>query len=157
MDSTPRTSIIFLDIDGVLVTPASMMRRNIAGNSSVPDSVHALNHLLVETGALLVVTSTWRLEYSLDELSDLFQAWGIQAGIQGITPSASSRSEEIHAWLDEFSRFTPVDAFVILDDMEDMGDLSSHLICTESKVGLTMRHAEQARDLLTMRSESNQS
>ena len=35
----------------------------------------------------------------------------------------------------------PVDAFVILDDLTDMGKLSSRLISTEFETGLTMVHA----------------
>ena len=68
-----------------------------------PDAVCALNYLIAETGACLVITSTWRLEYSLGELTELLRSWRVQAEILGVSPSGVSRGEEIQDWLDGFS------------------------------------------------------
>jgi hypothetical protein len=140
--------IVFLDFDGVLVTPTSSFLRSRTGTVADPDAVHALNHLVAETGAFVVITSTWRLEYSPTELSDLLRSWKVQAEILGVTQSGSSRGDEIRQWLDNFSGPAPIDAFVILDDLTDMGKLSSHLISTEFETGLTMEHVRRALELL---------
>ncbi len=140
--------VIFLDFDGVLVTPSSSFRRSITGSVVDPDAVCALNYLIAETGACLVITSTWRLEYSLGELTELLRTWRVQAEILGVSPSGVSRGDEIQDWLDGFSGDGPVEAFVILDDLTDMGKLSSRLISTEFEIGLTMGHALQALEFL---------
>lgn len=143
-----RLNIIFLDFDGVLVTESSSFLRSITGTVSVPDAIEALNYLIAETDASLIITSTWRLEYTAPELSDLLQSWGVQSDILGITPCGSKRSDEIQVWLDEYRGSDPIGVFVILDDMTDMGHLSSRLIATDSEIGLTMSHARRACELM---------
>jgi hypothetical protein len=140
--------VIFLDFDGVLVTENSSFLRSSTGAVSVPDAIEALNYLIAETDAYLVITSTWRLEYSAQELSEVLQSWGVQARILGITPCCSKRSDEIQVWLDEYRGSDAIGEFVILDDMTDMGHLSSRLIATDFEIGLTMSHARRACELL---------
>ena len=140
--------VIFLDFDGVLVTPASSFRRTGTGIVADPAAVDALNYLISETGARLVITSTWRLEYSLGELSELLHSWKVQAEIIGIAPSGSSRGDEIQEWLDNCGESTPIDTFVILDDLTYMGKLSPRLVSTEFESGLTMDDARRALEFL---------
>jgi hypothetical protein len=141
-------NIVFLDFDGVLVTEKSAFRRLSTGIVSDPDAITALNYLIAETDAYLVITSAWRLEYTASELSGLLQSWGVRSRILGITPCGSNRSVEIQVWLDEYRGPDPIGAFVILDDMTDMGNLSSRLIATDFEIGLTMTHARRACELL---------
>jgi hypothetical protein len=141
-------NIIFLDFDGVLVTTASAFRRRDAREVADRDAVEALNYLLGETGARLVVISQWRLDYSEEELRGLLEAWGVQAEMLGVTPSAETRSEEIQMWLDEYRGDSPIGSFVILDDMTDMGHLAHRLVNTEFETGLTIGHAREALGLM---------
>ena len=46
------TALIFLDFDGVIVTPKQKPNKTAVAN---------LNHLIEQTGAEIVVSSTWRL------------------------------------------------------------------------------------------------
>jgi len=138
--------IVFLDFDGVIITPESSFRRIGPLEAAHPKAIEALNYLLSETGARLVISSTWREDYSVEELRKLLKGWGVAAEILGTTPLLDQRSEEIQSWLDECS--LPIGAFVILDDMTDMGHLASRLINTDFETGLTMSHAVAARDLL---------
>jgi hypothetical protein len=144
----PVLKVIFLDFDGVLVTPASSFLRSSTGMVADPHAVDALNYLIAETGARIVITSTWRLEYSSDELSELLRSWGVQGSILGIAPSGSSRGDEIQRWLDGFDGPARVAAFVILDDASEISTLSSHLISTEFETGLTMDDARRAVEYL---------
>lgn len=140
--------VIFLDFDGVLITPTSSFRRSHAGSVADPDAVRALNYLVAQTGASLVITSTWRLDYSLSELINLLRFWNVQANILGITRSAPCRADEIRQWLDSFSESASVETFVILDDLTEMGALSSHLVSTEFETGLTMDYVRRALEVL---------
>ena len=126
---------IFLDIDGVLnsndyFSSLKHMKRinkllEMGFNSSVfhgvssidPVAVKNLNKLVKDTGAKIVVSSTWRFS---PDLSEIFKISGIEAPIFSITPSSRSRirGEEIQAWLDKKAE-SPY-KYVILDDDSDM-------------------------------------
>jgi hypothetical protein len=143
--------IIFLDFDGVLVTAASAFRRSGTSSVADPKAVEALNWLVAQTGARLVVTSSWRLDYSADEIRALLRSWGVEGnvlGITGVAHSPGSRGKEIQAWLDEHRLAGPIASFVILDDEPDMGTLSSRLIRTEIGTGLTRGQATMAQTIL---------
>lgn len=126
---------IFLDIDGVLnsndyFSSLEHIKRmdkflemgfdsSIAyGVSSIdPVAVKNLNKLVKDTGAKIVVSSTWRTS---PNLSEIFKISGIEAPIFSITPSSRSRirGEEIQAWLDKKAE-SPY-KYIILDDDSDM-------------------------------------
>jgi len=90
--------VIFLDIDGPLVTVGSMIhnnRLNLLGlsNSSShkafdPISMSNLKYILEEvTGVEIVISSTWRKLYSLETLQEMFDKYNIPASfIVGVTP-----------------------------------------------------------------------
>lgn len=139
--------IILLDLDGVLVNRAAQRARRLdpqRGPAADPAAVAALNHIVQATGAQIVVTSTWREEYSLAELRELLTRWGVMGAVIGQTPLGQTRSGEIQAWLET----QPVERFVILDDHPGMDALQSNLVHTETEAGLTMREAEMAIALL---------
>lgn len=126
---------IFLDIDGVLnsndyFSSLEHIKRSkkllderfspsIAHNVSYidPVAVENLNKLVKDTGAKVVVSSTWRFS---PDLSEIFKISGVEAPIFSITPSSRSRirGEEIQAWLDKKAE-SPY-KYVILDDDSDM-------------------------------------
>ena len=67
--------IIFLDIDGVLNSDTwekSKAFKNgvYPSNSFDPFSVQLLNNIINETQAKVVLTSTWRLKFTLQEIKD---------------------------------------------------------------------------------------
>jgi DNA-binding LacI/PurR family transcriptional regulator len=135
--------IIFLDFDGVLVNRAALRARRLDPQrrpAADPEAVAALNHIVHAAGAQIVVTSTWREEYSLAELRELLTHWGVTGAVIDQTPVAGTRGEEIQAWLATH----PAERFVILDDVADMDPLRAHLVQTETEAGLTMREAEMA-------------
>lgn len=114
-------NIVFLDIDGVLRTHESdcfwsqklgepipeLHKRHFS-----PDALENLNYITLLTGAKIVVTSTWRLFYTLTELKSLFRSRGFRGDIIGITGSCDTRGEEIVEWLNEHR----IDNFVVIDD-----------------------------------------
>lgn len=165
--------IIFLDIDGVLVTRKGMeynMRLREQGHDLEymiheifdEQAVSNLMHVIDCTGARIVISSTWRLLYSLDELKEHFAAHGIPAEyIIDITPNldtkqqsgiwlSKERGHEIQRWLDiqGFKSNFWVKSFVILDDDADMAHLLPRLVSLEFETGLTEQCAEETIKLL---------
>ena len=67
-------NVIFLDIDGVIITHKYRCMR--------PDEacVEQLNAITKKTKAMIVVSSCWRLGRTLIELRELLHSWGI-AGV----------------------------------------------------------------------------
>jgi hypothetical protein len=149
--------VIFLDIDGVLVT-ARILKQPQGRQRCADDAcVAALNRLLEESKASLVISSLWRF-CGLNKMKAILEFWSVNGSIIGITPDltrvptkkgqlyeAVSRGHEIQAWLDEHPE---VSAFVILDDEADMEHLSPYLVKTEFERGLTFSDAEKAVNIL---------
>jgi hypothetical protein len=110
--------IIFLDIDGVLNNRESLKN----GVQIVPDLVLLLEDICDKTGAKIVISSSWRILHSQEEIEFVLNCAGLSRGsVIGYTPrlSGDKRGEEIKAWMDEVEEIT-VDNFVILDDDSDM-------------------------------------
>jgi len=127
--------VIFLDFDGVIVTPPKV--RSL--NKGCCDN---LKQIIDETDSFIVISSCWRNLHPLDYLKRKLAEKGIsRKRVIGITPRGNNRDEEVQQWLDN----NPVDAFVILDD--DVFDLQEHIdkvIQTNFEVGLTGLLAEKA-------------
>ena len=122
--------VIFLDIDGVLNTCDGLETGIDRG------LVAHLNTLVRESGASIVVSSSWRIA-GLRRIRTILREHGFVGRVSGVTPISSlgMRSLEIQAWLDR-CRWS-VTGLVILDDNDDMAQLGSHLVRTDYRKGLT--------------------
>jgi HAD domain in Swiss Army Knife RNA repair proteins len=133
--------ILFLDFDDVLNTSDTLAR----GELFEPVNVQALNAIVDRTDADIVVTSMWRLGASAGELEKLLCASGVHAAgrVLGATPWLADRSRgaEIQAWFEQAE--VTVDGFVILDDRNDMGALTPHLVRTDPACGLLSEQVEE--------------
>lgn len=139
--------LIFLDIDGVLVTTGSLM----AGNEYKFDKVCVKNllEIITITGAKIVISSSWREEMTLNQLKLLFEKNGLGDNLIVITPIYGDheiRGSEIKAFLD--SSDLKIDKFVIIDDEEEMGELSPYLVETNFKSGIDERVKKQVLEKL---------
>lgn len=157
--------IIFLDIDGVLNTGwwYSQMEKNIPkdkyGYTFDPKSVANLKKILDETGADIVISSSWK-SFGLSELEKMWQDRGLPGRLIGITPNTVSdelllnadldhmelfsiRGMEIKEWLDKHGQ--KVSHYVIIDDMDNMlPEQHSHFVQTNPEVGITDNNADEA-------------
>ena len=83
--------VVFLDIDGVLNTKwwYTQMDRNIPkdkyGYAFDPNAVSNLNKIVDETGAGIVISSSWK-SFGISELEDMWQDRGLPGKLIGITP-----------------------------------------------------------------------
>jgi hypothetical protein len=119
--------VIFLDIDGVLnhqkhyewlmtTNEPTPMQRVYPYSEFSPESCRLLKEIIWETGAQIVVSSSWRLDGEA-RLNSLFKFFGLPR-IYSITPCLNTeRGIEIGAWL---AAHPEVDGYVILDDDDDM-------------------------------------
>lgn len=148
--------ILFLDIDGVCNCKSTLIK---AKRSDVVDPIMIgrINKITNATGAKIVVSSSWRLIFGLDNVINKYlKPAGLVGDIIGETPNlssfsfkgSSSRGREIREWL---SDNPSVEGFVILDDENDMDGLQDKLIQTSfmnDVGGIQEDHVEQAIFLL---------
>lgn len=139
--------VVFLDIDGVLNNEKSL-RNNAAIDALDPECLKLVQKLVEETGANIVITSTWRLGHSLYWIQTMFKHHGFSCPerLIGTTMDLAGqpRGKEIKLWLSQ----VPVDGFVILDDDSDMPGVQDHLVLTSFATGLTRKHTERAKKML---------
>jgi hypothetical protein len=175
--------IIFLDIDGVLNTECYInhfweycklndlarpeakkdfneLMRDFYGNLFDPISVSALKYIVDQTGAKIIISSSWR--GSGEEWCKMM--WverGLPSEVIGITPHMSRRHEdfslpflerlerghEIADWLDHTNE--AIDSYVIIDDDNDMleGQLE-YFVQTNPIYGLTFQDALKSVEIL---------
>ncbi|NQX65653.1 hypothetical protein HQN90_05880 [Paenibacillus alba] len=130
--------LIFLDIDGVLVTTNSLIPSDkYFAHTFDKTCVQNLIEILNATGAKVVISSSWREGRTLAQLQSIFQSNGIEDCVIGLTPSFNDetiRGTEIKAYLEGCNG---LECFVIIDDEEKMGDLEPFLIETEFRTGIT--------------------
>lgn len=157
--------VVFLDIDGVLCTWASMQlaRRDPRPSQArfCRSSVDNLNRITDRTGAVIVLSSAWRCRCPSMSiaLGSHIALEGVTAPVIGQTPRLKDeggrvyRGNEIQAWLDDTGFREPVESFVILDDDSDMVHLSDRLVHVVNGMGtgLLPRHVEEAVAVLERR------
>lgn len=159
--------VIFLDIDGVLNSvKTSQEWRNRTGKQGYGgyfregdvctdehikwgiDLVFNLRMIVEETGSLIVISSTWRNDFSLNKFKEMFAVYGWnQAPIMAKTPyfSYKHRGREIKKWLED----NQVDAYVILDDETDiLEEQFQFWVNTDPKIGLSNEDVELAINVL---------
>ena len=136
--------VIFLDFDGVL---APIRRWDRYGDLE-PACVRVLNEIVAESGADVVVSSTWRHGRTAAELQAMLEAAGFTGRVVDTTPTdtpGGSRGDEISAWLAEHA----VSGYVIIDDHSDMGQLQAQLVQTQPAHGL--QPVDAVRAIATLR------
>jgi hypothetical protein len=164
--------IVFLDIDGVINHSATRSdvlpsRHEPLPIPIAPECMVCLNRLIAETGAKIVISSSWRLFARWQDLGPALVRHGLVADVIGETPDlvnnavwlaswqarkgtpftyeSLERGWEIGEWL---AAHPEVTAFVILDDCSDMDALKPWLVLTHPNDGLDDPDVERAKWLL---------
>ena len=145
--------ILFLDFDGVLNCETTEERYGSMFLGLEPEKINLLNEIVERTSVEIVISSTWKMSHTHEELAGLLEGGGFKHGdkIIGCTPDIyaygkiiqvfAPRHEEIQKWLDESG--SDVDSFIILDDIGDMGALQGHLVQTSWESGLCREVVEK--------------
>jgi hypothetical protein len=150
--------IIFLDFDGVVETiywdrDAHGVYHINAFKSGHKDlnnkqAIGWLNELYRQCPYDIVVSSTWRMGMTVEELQDLLLRSGFapEINVIGKTPVLySERGHEIQRWMDD-NNYTG--NFVIIDDDSDMCHLQSHLVQCDTYVGFTFHDFRKSIQIL---------
>lgn len=155
-------NIIFLDIDGVLNTERYIkeQRKNSEENdvgfrydfNFDPICMKNLKTLIEKVKPYIVLSSSWRNNEDLIiEIRKNLKLYGIRCGIIDITPRLrnTSRGAEIKKWLDEHVDFLSENnsSYIILDDEDDMGELSHSLIKCDQYYGFDDSKLKEALEL----------
>ena len=175
-------NIVFLDMDGVLNSEAYLRKldaqHRALGHEDPTrpksemtcacyhlrqqidrDAVARLNWIIAETGAKVVISSSWRKLFEPAEMHSLLAEHGFVGEIIGETPRGDEeelrgtyghpehyyRGYEIDFWLRQHPE---VNRFVILDDGSDMVMHVHRLVQTDAQEGLLDEHAELAIAML---------
>lgn len=149
------TKIIFLDFDGVINNGPHIKR---VGSLQIfdPESISQLCRVLNETGAKIVVSSTWRFLSTKDALNERLYLSGLPKDcVVDVTPMGTSegklgnaiielhmtRGQEINLWL---SKNEHIKDWVAIDDDKEMNPLDlSRVVKTDYEIGLQAIHADQ--------------
>lgn len=96
-------------------------------------AVDNLNEVIILTKAKIVVTSTWRINLSVEELNKIFKERGVIGEVIDKTSiNFGGRGLEIKEWLDNNS----VTNYVVLDDqVKDIVDEVDNVIKVDSQNG----------------------
>ena len=135
--------IIFLDMDGVVNNP-----REGRGRTLSTKAVELLNKLTEISGANIVISSSWRFTAPLIVIIDKLKEYGFRypERVIGCTALLENRcrGDEIKLWLKQ----VPVESFVILDDVDDMGNLLPHLVKTDHVLLMQEHDVDKAIQIL---------
>lgn len=150
--------IILLDIDGVLVTTPSWKPSEISSDGFLSFNERAaknLARLVDETNAAIVLTTTHRINYSIEQWKTLLHTRGINPAsiskINNIEQLAAmpDRATEIKNWIDNN---LDVNSFVVIDDDTSINRLPEFIkrkcVITKSMIGLDDEATVQALRIL---------
>ncbi len=148
--------LILLDIDGVMLPANSWKKPEFLDDGFPmfnPKSVKALQKIISETDASLLLTTSHKSKYNITQWRNIFKSRGIKAKhIHRLSSNSllSNRKDEILDWY----RFDhkPNEEFVIIDDDKLLNGLpeniKNNLVLTSPSVGLTDELAENAISIL---------
>lgn len=150
--------IIFLDFDGVMDTAyydfvlarEGKPNRDAYGPIFDPKCVDYLRKIIDQTGASIVVSSTWKWLMTYKDILEMWRVRDLPGNVIGLTPTYrdKDRGYEIDTWLDECEEECQ---YVIIDDL-DGGNFTDcqipHLLVVNPYNGLDDLIAERAIALL---------
>ncbi len=153
--------VVFLDIDGVL-------NKITDPRTFLPSCVEALNLITDTTGAVIVLHSTWRYAFTLEQMQEYLVNAGVTGSLidmasvpdfekldsgilvfpEGTSPHKHERPGSIQMWLDHHPG--EVESFVILDDDPNMEHLKEFHIQTSGAPGGSPLNEEDAARAIAM-------
>jgi hypothetical protein len=158
--------IIFLDIDGVLNNEVHYIKQLKAeikqywGPDGLDeDNIKVLNAIIEKTGAKVVLSSSWRLHFKLDEIESFLKEKGFKYTIFAKTTSyigvGCSRGDEIKLWVNEWNQDIEyvkdndaVTHFVAFDDIDDMEVIKENFVLIDDDLGLTEDYLPKIYNIL---------
>jgi len=163
-------SLIFLDIDGVL-NRRSWYKRNHKARPRIPyPQSHfdpalckRVHDALTPFNPLIVISSTWRIKSSVEEISGFLVPPGLTHPIIGLTPRTQllptckdgkpwnriGRGLEIQQWLRTYVPNVAGARIAIIDDDSDMGQLLPWHVHTAGHLGFLPKNVKRLAKVLS--------
>jgi len=146
------TPQIFLDFNGVL----DSSRGHYGGINFDPSCVDAFNSIAKKYPADIIVISSWRLNYSVNELQQILTRNRLIGTVIGKTPEIlgfnSTRGDEIYEWR---SQHGPHNApMLILEDYADVDPFEEFCVRPKPHVGLSASDVPRALSILKKQVEN---
>jgi hypothetical protein len=152
--------IVFLDIDGVLNSDLwDMTKTNKAddfpNDQFDPKAVALFNDLIKTIDAQIVLTSTWRLIYDIEQINTIFKQVGIHREVLDYTPNLNAgnghlvRGNEVLRWCIDNKQNIKIPHltykdYLILDDNPDyLLSQADRFIRTDKRTGLTTQLVQE--------------
>lgn len=147
--------VIFLDVDGVLNSDETgfggffgiekvLVKDDVKWGDVLVDRIRTI---VKETGANIVISSTWRRHFDIPKFGEMFGLYDWpDVPIIDMTPKLhQGRGVEVNAWLQK----NPVDRYVIIDDVDQfLPDQKEFFIQTSIMTGITQEDTIQAIKIL---------
>ena len=156
--------VLFLDIDGVLNHQGiydrmeGLVGKNQPRDWLDPDCITRVNRVCHQTGARVVVSSSWKkyLSGGVEGVTSVLRSQGFHATVIGGTPSfetpgvihtleEGTRWKEILHWLGEHKEF---ETWAILDDCPYAGFPPDRFVKTNLQTGITGINADRLIHIL---------
>jgi hypothetical protein len=141
--------VIFLDVDGVLNTDSTVHR--FGSDFIDPVLVKLVAKIVWKTGAIIILSSSWRLDAKDTQL--VREALAMEGlSIHSCTPFHAApskwipRNEEIMEWM--YTRGHDVTEFAIIDD-DNSAEIGGNFFQTNDQEGLTEELASKIIEHLT--------
>ena len=131
--------VIFTDVDGVL-NPHWKTKWS-------KSSIQIYNQICQEYDLKPVITSTWRINHTKEQLQKIFYEQGIEVEIYDYTPhlDQKDRGLEIKEWLNK----NKVDNYVVIDDIvHNITPYVDNVIKVRNWVGLTTEEYIEMKKIL---------
>lgn len=140
-----KSKIIFLDCDGVLNKACLGADKRYFH----PDCFRAFQRIVRETGAKVVLSSSWR-EFPdwYEMLVDFFAVIGIEIVDKVPVLGIGTRESEIDRWMSE--NLASLGEWVVIDDWDMSESFPGHFVhtCSPGSIGLTEELADAAIGIL---------
>ena len=143
--------LIYLDIDGVMVPANSWRKLEFLEDGFLEfskRSTDALNKILHHKSASIILTTSHKNKYSLNQWKGIFRTRGILVNEIHRLPENMdqlNRRDELMQWFDSYELDKD---FIIIDDDKSLNSLpefyKNRLIQTSASVGLTDYLADEA-------------
>lgn len=149
--------LLYLDIDGVMI-PANSWRKLEILEDGFPKfslkAVKSLDKILSKSSADIVLTTSHKSNYTLNEWKNIFLRRNIRVNKITRLPKNTThlnRKDELLHWFNT-NNTRKEKSFIIIDDDKSLNTLPNFLkdklIQTNASVGLTERLANEALDLI---------
>jgi hypothetical protein len=144
-------AFVFLDFDGVInrITDTGYAPPH---PSLAPELVNRVDRLAACADATVVVSSSWRENYSVPELAALLKLPSLSRRLVDVTPIYERvpkkkyvRAAEVNDWMASHGGGAP---FVILDDAARHGFDPARFVHINGKLGITDTNVDAALDIL---------